>query len=358
MGMPDPTLPVESNPPDLDTRARAVLKLLIEHYIRDGQPVASRTLARELGSNLSPATIRNVMADLEDAGLIRSPHTSAGRVPSVAGYRFFVDSLLESPRIGSDVVETLKSGLEQRPVTLGQWSARTELLSSITHLAAVVTLPWRDRLSWQKIEFIPLSERRILMVLVTDEQEVQNRLIETDLSYSRSFLEQAANFLNDQFQGRTLDEIRQQLVRDLKRTQAGLSEWMQTAMAMAETIVQQTLAPGQEMIVSGESNLLDFDELQDLSRLRELLDTLTRQSDLLRLLDISVRANRIQIYIGSESGYNSLDACSVIVSPYRAGGRTLGVLGVIGPTRIPYDKIIPIVQVSADLIGASLQSSH
>lgn len=357
--MSEPTAPPkDSNLPDLDTRARAVLKLLIEHYIRDGQPVASRTLARDLGNSLSPATIRNVMADLEDAGLIHSPHTSAGRVPSVAGYRFFVDSLLESQIPDSEVVETLKTRLERRPVTMGQWSARTELLSSITHLAAVVTLPGRDLLSWRRIEFIPLSTHRILMVLVTDEQEVQNRLIETDVPYSRSFLEQAANFLNDQYQGRTLEEIRQQLARDLQKTQAGLNEWMQTALTLAETMVHEVLEPDQGVIVSGESNLLDFDELRDLSRLRELLDTLRRQRDLLRLLDMSVRADRIQIYIGSESGYNSLDACSVIVSPYRVGGRTLGVLGVIGPTRIPYDKIIPIVQVSADLIGASLQNAH
>jgi heat-inducible transcriptional repressor len=350
------TNPPGSPLPELDERARAVLKLLIEHYIQDGQPVASRTLARDFGHALSSATIRNVMADLEDAGLIHSPHTSAGRVPTVLGYRFFVDSLIEAPAVGPELIETLKTGFEQKPVTMGQWSAATELLSSITHLAAVVTLPGRDQLSWNRIEFVPLSEHRILVVLLTDDQEVQNRLIETAAPYSRSFLAQAAQFLNEMFVGRNLEAVRQRLVGDLQKTRAGLSDWMKQAMSLAETILAQTLTPTPEVVVSGEVNLMDFDELRDLSRLRDLLDTLARQRDLIRLFDASVRADRVQIYIGSESGYNALSPCSVILSPYRAGGRTLGVLGVIGPTRIPYEKIIPIVQVSADLIGASLQN--
>jgi heat-inducible transcriptional repressor len=342
----------------LNERAQQLLKLLVEHYIRDGQPVGSRTLSRDLGMSLSAATIRNVMADLEELGFVTSPHTSAGRVPTNKGYRFFVDTLLKLEPLEEEKVAAIHSRLAENaedPKALV--AAASQLLSSITRLAGVVTLPRQSHAALSQIEFMPLSDNRVLAILVVNGREVQNRILHLDRYYSPDELRRASNYLNQAFGGKELNELRTHLLNQLKETREHLNQMMLDAIRLA----QQAVTPAgtgsrMEYVMAGETNLMGFAELSNVEKLRRLFEAFTQQRDILHLLDQSLKAEGVQIFIGQESGYTILDDCSIVTAPYTLDQEVVGVLGVIGPTRMAYERVIPIVDITARLLGSALNS--
>ncbi|MGD2082903.1 MAG: heat-inducible transcriptional repressor HrcA [Chromatiales bacterium] len=338
----------------LDDRARFFLKVLVERYIQDGQPVGSRTLARDAGSDLSPATVRNVMADLEELGLVTSPHTSAGRIPTEEGYRFFVDSLITVRPLGDPEIQSLKEQLTKARESGRLAESVSQVLSGVTHMAGVVMLPRRERVAFRQIEFLRLSGTRILAILVTSGGEVLNRIIQTEREFSASELEQSANYLNQTYGGRTLQDMRARLLKEMREVRRRMDGLMAFAVEMGSEVLRDEDALD-DCFISGQTNLMDFNDFSDLRRLRELFDAFTRKHDILYLLDACVRAEGMQIFIGRESGYEHLDRCSLITAPYAVEDEVVGVLGVIGPTRMAYDRIIPIVDVTARLVGAALK---
>lgn len=342
--------------PALNERTQHLLKALVERYIRDGQPVGSRTLARDAGLDLSPATVRNVMADLEELGYLHSPHTSAGRVPTVRGYRFFIDALLHLKPLDERAVENLRRRID-RPVQSDAELARlvSDLLSGATRLAGVVMLPRRKVTTLRHVEFLPLSGNRVLAILVLNTQEVQNRIIQTRRSYDAVELQQAANYLNAQFAGQDIEQVRETLLRDLREARASLDQLMQTVVEMAEQTFE-TEPDGEDCVVAGQTHLMQCADLSDLDKLRQLFEAFNHKRDLLHLFDQCLRAEGVQIFIGEESGFGVLESCSVVTAPYSVAGRALGVVGVIGPTRMAYDRVIPVVDVTARLLAAALVS--
>ncbi len=341
----------------LSERSLYLFKSLVEHFIEDGAPVGSRTLARDSNLNLSPATIRNVMADLEDAGFLLSPHTSAGRVPTVKGYRLFVDILLRVNNLNSAEIEKIAHELvlgNDLPILMQRAST---LLSEITRLAGVVMLPRTEQTKLQHIEFIPLSTNRVLVVLVVNDDEVQNRIINTSKVFSPSELQQATNYLNEIFAGKDLDYMRQTILNELEKTKEQVNQAMQAAIEMAQIALNVNDADKSDdkLLFSGQTNLMDVAELSDIDKLKKLFETFNQRRDILHLLEQSINAEGIQIFIGEESGYDVLDNCSVVTSPYEVDGRVLGVLGVIGPTRMHYERVIPIVDITAKMLGDSLE---
>lgn len=346
----------ESTDNQLSERAQHLLRALVERYIRDGQPVGSRMLSRESGMEVSPATVRNVMADLEDMGFVSSPHTSAGRVPTVKGYRFFVDTLLEVQQLTETEIGRLRHkllGEDDNPAVL--LASTSNLLSAITRMAGVVTLPRRQNLAWRQIEFLPLSDNRVLAILVLNQREVQNRILYLDRNYSADFLRQTANYLNAQFAGCSLIEVRDRLINELRETRVTLNEMMLAAINMAEQVFDAE-ADEDSYVMAGETNLMGFAELSEVERLRKLFEAFNEKRDILHLLDQCISADGVQIFIGEESGYSILDDLSVVTAPYGVDDRVVGVLGVIGPTRMAYDRVIPIVDITAKLLGAALNS--
>ncbi len=342
------------NHPNLNERTQHLLKVLVERYIRDGQPVGSRTLARDAGLDLSPATIRNVMADLEDLGYLQSPHTSAGRVPTARGYRLFIDALLNVPPLDHREVEILRRRIDQ-PVQNSAELARTvsDLLSGVTRLAGIVMVPRRNVVTLRHVEFLPLSENRVLVVLVLNAQEVQNRIIQTRRPYSAVELNQAAQYLNGQFAGKGIQQVRETLLRDLRETRDNLDRLMQTVVEMAEQTFENDPV-GEDYVVAGQTHLMQCADLSDLDTLRQLFEAFNHKSDLLHLFDQCLHADGVQIFIGEEAGSSVLQGCSVVTAPYTVEGQVLGVLGVIGPTRMAYDRVIPVVEVTARLLAAAL----
>lgn len=337
----------------LNERSLQLLKALVERYIQDGQPVGSRVLSKDATINLSPATIRNVMSDLEDMGLIHSPHTSAGRVPTVTGYRLFVDSLLTVKPLESADLSFLHQGLNQREESTDVISAASRLLSDLTKMAGVVTLPKRDVVVLRHIEFLPLSNGRVLVIFVTNEQEVHNKIIYTTKLFNPAELQQAANFLNSIYSGRSLTSIREALVKELEDDQIKVSRSMLDAIKMA----QLAFEPNKEkddFVLTGETNLMGFSELSDMEHLKKLFEAFGQKRTVIHLLDQCMRAEGVQIFIGEESGYQAFDHCSLVTSAYSVDDQIVGVLGVIGPTRMAYEKIIPFVDVTAKLLGAAL----
>lgn len=349
---------IDATEEGLSERAQQLLKLLVEHYIRDGQPVGSRTLSRDLNLKLSAATIRNVMADLEELGFVASPHTSAGRVPTDKGYRFFVDTLLKFQPLEDEKVAAIQTRLDEHaddPKALV--AAASQLLSNVTRLAGLVTLPRQSHAALSQIEFVPLSDNRILVVLVMNGREVQNRILQLDRYYSADELRRAANYLNQQFAGKELSAVREHLLNQLKETREHLNQMMMDAIRLAQQAV--TPAAGSERmeyVIAGETNLMGFAELSNVEKLRRLFEAFTQQRDILHLLDQSLKAEGVQIFIGQESGYTILDDCSVVTAPYTVDKEVVGVLGVIGPTRMAYERVIPIVDITAKLLGAALNS--
>jgi heat-inducible transcriptional repressor len=341
-------------PNPLNERAQHLLRVLIERYIRDGEPVGSRTLARDAGMDLSPATIRNVMADLEDLGFVKAPHTSAGRMPTVQGYRFFVDTLLTVQPLDGRELQRLRASFPLDLERTDLVARASDLLSGVTHLAGVVTLPKRKQAALRRIDFLPLSDRRVLVIMVINEREVQNRIIHVDRDYTASEFEAATNYLNEQFGGQDIAAVRARIIADMQRAREDMDRMMQAAVDMAQRVFETDLQEQEGVVVAGQTNLMDFRELREVEKLRHLFEAFTQKREILHLLDKCVDAQGVQIFIGEESGYNVLDECSVVTAPYSVDGRVVGVLGVIGPTRMAYDRVIPIVDTTARLLGAAL----
>ncbi|HAJ93009.1 MAG TPA: heat-inducible transcriptional repressor HrcA [Gammaproteobacteria bacterium] len=341
---------------DLSERAQLMLRALIDRYVLDGQPVGSRTLAREAGLDLSPATVRNVMSDLEALGFVCSPHTSAGRVPTVQGYRFFVDTLLQVQPLDERAIANMRLELllDQTPKDLVE--SASGLLSGITQLAGVVTLPRQEHALFKRVEFLGLTGKRVLAILVTGEDEVQNRILSTEKQHSAAELQQASNYLNELFAGKDLSAVRATLLHEMQETRTHMNSMMVTAMHMADQVLEKN--QDEDYVMAGQTNLMEFQELCDIEKLRKLFDAFNTKRDMLHLLDQCVHSEGIQIFIGDESGYGMLDECSLVTAPYAVDGEILGVLGVIGPTRMAYDRVIPIVDATARLLGAALNQKE
>jgi len=341
---------------DLSERAQLMLRALIDRYVLDGQPVGSRTLAREAGLDLSPATVRNVMSDLEALGFVCSPHTSAGRVPTVQGYRFFVDTLLKVQPLDERAIDNMRLELllDQTPKDLVE--SASGLLSGITQLAGVVTLPRQEHALFKRVEFLGLTGKRVLAILVTGDDEVQNRILSTEKQHSAAELQQASNYLNELFAGKDLLEVRATLLHEMQETRTHMNSMMVTAMHMADQVLEKN--QDEDYVMAGQTNLMEFQELCDIEKLRKLFDAFNTKRDMLHLLDQCVHSEGIQIFIGDESGYGMLDECSLVTAPYAVDGEILGVLGVIGPTRMAYDRVIPIVDATARLLGAALNQKE
>ena len=339
----------------LDARSQILLKTLIERYIADGQPVGSRALSRFSGLELSPATVRNVMSDLEEMGFIASPHTSAGRIPTARGYRFFVDSLLTMQPLESARVRALQGQLvPDQPQRL--INSASHLLSELTQFAGVVVAPRKDAVRIRQFEFISLAENRILLIIVTTAGDVQNRILLTRRAYTPSELNAAATYLNEHFAGLSFDEIRRRVTAELRQLRSDMDELMTATVDAGAEAAEETAT---HYVISGETNLLDVEDLSsNMTRLRELFKLFEQRTGLIQLLDLSNRAEGVQIFIGGESGLAPLDGCSVITAPYEVDGQIVGSLGVIGPTRMAYDRVIPIVDITARLLSNALSSKH
>jgi len=338
-------------------RAQYLLKVLIQRFIRDGQPVGSKTLSRDSGLDLSPATIRNIMADLEELGFVSSPHTSAGKIPTPRGYRLFVDTLVRYKKPNDAELRKLQAQFEKQFDDSDELlRAVSSLLSNITSMAGVVTVPRVQQATLRQIEFLPLSENRVLTILVLNDREVQNRILHIDRSYTATELQRASNYINENYAGTSLMQIRKRLISDLESTRDSMNRAMHDIIAVAQAAMQETM-PKNKFLLAGETNLMDFAELSDLETLRRLFEAFSRKRFMLDLLDRSINAKGVQVFIGEESGFQILDNCSVVSAPYNVDDDTIGVLGVIGPTRMPYDRVVPIVDVTARLLGTALKAT-
>ncbi|MBS3953975.1 MAG: heat-inducible transcriptional repressor HrcA [Methylomicrobium sp.] len=344
---------VEKKGQALNERSLLLLKSLIERYIHDGQPVGSRVLSKDPALNLSPATIRNVMADLEDLGLIHSPHTSAGRVPTVSGYRLFVDSLLTVKPLEISELNLIQSSLVAKNDINQSIGVASKLLSDLTRMTGVVTLPKRELVSLRHIEFLPLSNTRVLVILVTNEQEVHNKIIHTSREFSPSELQQIANYINTVYSGRSLAAVKKAVIEELKVAQERMNQEMLDVVQMAKLALDQD-ENSEDCVISGETNLMGFSELSDIDRLKQLFDAFSQKHSVIHLLDQCLNAEGVQIFIGEESGYQPFNQCSLVTSSYSIDDEVVGVLAVIGPTRMAYEKVIPFVDLTAKLLGAAL----
>lgn len=335
----------------LNERAQLLLKTLIERYIADGQPVGSRTLSRVSNLDLSAASIRNIMSDLEEMGLLASPHTSAGRVPTARGYRVFVDQLITITPPEAAALQQMHNGLHpDSPQRLA--AAASQLLSDLTCFAGVVMMPKRPDMAFRQVEFLRLSEKRILLILVTLDGDVQNHLLLTAKDYTSSELIEAANYLNHHYAGQALDRVVADLQAELGSLQADIANLMNAAIRAGQQALQDD---SQAVVIAGEKRLLGVDDLSsNLSNLRGLFDIFERKTELLHLLENSRQAQGVRLFIGDESGVMPLGECSVITAPYRINSQVVGTLGVIGPTRMAYERVIPIVDITARLVSGAL----
>ncbi|HBF50712.1 MAG TPA: heat-inducible transcriptional repressor HrcA [Massilia sp.] len=336
----------------LEPRAQTLLKALVERYIADGQPVGSRALSKISGLDVSPATIRNIMADLEEMGYVASPHTSAGRVPTPRGYRLFVDTLLTVQQLGEGGVDAERMCLSaHQPQKVIANAA--QMLSSLTQFAGVVQSPRRESV-FQQIEFLRLSEKRILLVIVDPRGDVQNRLLLTDVDYTPAQLVQSANYLNQNFAGLSFDQVRARLTGELRQLREDMAGLMQAAVEAGS----EAMAEGEDMVIAGERNLLSVSDLSsNMSSLRQMFEMFEQKTGLMQLLDVSSRAGGVQIFIGGESKLVPMDEMSVVTAPYEVNGKIVGTLGVIGPTRMAYERVIPIVDITAKLLSNALSHS-
>ena len=340
----------------LDARARQLLRTLIARYIAEGQPIGSRTLAKASGLDVSPATIRNIMSDLEEFGLVAAPHTSAGRVPTSQGYRVFVDSLIEMQPLGEPELDQLRRELPTDVSTPDLLGSATLLLSEMTHFVGVVSVPNREEFPFRHIDFLALDGNRVLVILVFTDGQVQNRVIATQRSYGAGELEQIANYLNAHFCGLRIDEIRVRLLREMQEEGARLNKLLTAAVEVAQAAFQGSA--GSDMLVAGQTNLMGKHDGSDVDRLRELFEAFQRKRDLLQLLERCSHAEGLRLFFGDESGFAALDTYSLVTAPYGVGGRVLGVLGVIGPTRMAYERVIPVVQATAQIISGALKRAQ
>lgn len=338
----------------LDRRSQSLLKTLIENYIADGQPIGSRTLAKRSNLELSPATIRNVMSDLEERGFITSPHTSAGRIPTPLGYRLFIDSLLTvRPLADTDLSEIQGAMQPDQPQRV--ISQASHLLSQLTSFAGVVVAPRRQQPRIRQIEFLSLSEKRILLIIVTENGDVQNRILFTQRNHTPSELVFAANYLNQNCVGLEFNQIRSRVIDELRQLRVDMSDLMAAALDAGNQVMADT---ADHYVISGERNLLGVEDLaSNMTRIRRLFDLFEQKTHLAQLLALSDDAEGVQVFIGNESGIATLDECSVVAAPYEVDGHVVGSIGVIGPTRMAYERVIPIVDITAKLLSSAL-STH
>jgi len=335
-------------------RAKQLLSAIIDNYIEEGTPIGSKKLSTYNRFNLSPATIRNVMSDLEGLGFISSPHTSAGRIPTSKGYRFFIDRLLELQPVDSNEIASIKETVSQTKSSNKDLATNVStILSAITQLAGIVTVPKKHKSTLKEIDFIPLSEQRVLAILIINDSEVENKILQMKRNYSRDELQISANYLNQNYVGRSFEYIKNNLLTKLKETSALANSLMNNIINIADELL--TNQNKDEYVVTGKNKLLDFEELSDINQLKDLFDAFNEQQQLLQLLDKSISTSNIQIFIGQESGYRIFDNCTLITAPYTNEVGSVGVLGVIGPTRIAYQRVIPIVDVTAKLLSQSLK---
>ena len=332
----------------LDDRAKLLLKALVERYIADGQPVGSRTLSKASGFELSPATIRNVMSDLEELGLIASPHTSAGRIPTNRGYRLFVDTMLTVQK-GELLTQRLAPDQPQKVI-----ANAANMLSSLSHYVGVVMAPKRASV-FRHIEFLRLSEKRVLLIMVSPEGDVQNRVIFTEADYSQSQLIEASNYLNAHYAGMAIEQVRLRVKQELVNLQSEIASLMQAAVQMSSEAMSEDEG---DVVISGERNLLSVSDFSsDMGNLRQAFDLFEQKTQLMRLLEVSSQADGVRIFIGGESQFVPMQELSVVSAPYEVDGHIVGTLGVIGPTRMPYERMIQIVDITSKMVGNALSQS-
>jgi len=341
----------------VNERAQQVLKLLVERYIQEGNPVASRTLAEEYALGLSPATIRNILAELEEQGYLDSPHTSAGRVPTELGYRFFVDGLLTVSSFSTVTLEELQKKINPDHEMSQILQSASVLLSGMTQFVGLVALPKRNKIQLRQVEFLPLSGNRVLVILVLNNREVQNRIIYTEKTYTPSELQQAANYLNTHYTGKDLLSARNELIHAIRKDRDNMADLLRAAADVADKAFVHTEQQQNDYIIAGQDCFLQHTKEVDYNTLCSMFNAFTQKQEILNLLDQALQAEGIQIFIGKESGYEVFDQCSIVTTTYAVDGQLLGSLGVIGPTRMPYDKVISAVDVTAKLLSAALNQA-
>ena len=340
----------------LNDRAAILLKRLVASYISDGQPVGSKQLAQDAGLDISSATIRNVMCGLEKDGLVVAPHTSAGRIPTERGLRLFVDSLLEVQPIEEKLVSQLQQQLDPDMEMNDLVNHASQMVSEMTQMAGIVSVPKQTHAKLRHIEFLPLPEKRVLAIMVTNEKDVQNKVLHLDKEYNADELQHAANFLNQQFIGQDVHQIRESLLQDLDRSRQDVDNVMKTVVEVADKALSDDEIVQPEFIVQGETNLVRYNENTDREQLQHLFEIFDRKREMLGLFDRCVHSEGVKIFIGHEAGFEGFGDCSVITAPYSIGDNAVGVLGVIGPARMNYDKVIPVVDITAKILGDALKS--
>lgn len=339
----------------LNERAAILLKQLVASYINDGQPVGSKKLAQDAGLDISSATIRNVMCSLEKKGLVIAPHTSAGRIPTEQGLRLFVDNLLEVQPIEEDIISQLQQMLDPDMEMNELVNHASRMVSEMTQMAGIVTVPKQTNARLRHIEFLPLPEKRILAIMVTNEKDVQNKVLHVEREYSADELQHAANYMNQHFTGQDVHQIREHLLRDLDRTRKDVDSVMKTAVEVADKALSDDRINRPEFIVRGETNLVRYNQNTDRTQLQHLFEIFDRKREMLGLFDRCVQGEGVKIFIGHEAGFEGFGDCSVITAPYSVAGKAVGVLGVIGPARMNYHKVIPVVDITAKLLGDALK---
>ncbi len=341
-------------PEQLNERAAILLKKLVYSYISDGQPVGSKKLADDAELDVSSATIRNVMSTLEKKGLIIAPHTSAGRIPTEQGYRLFVDSLLEVEPLERSMLSKLKQELDPDQNVDELINQASQLVSELTHMAGIITVPKASQATLRHIEFLPLSDQRILAIMVINEREVQNRVLHMEREYGSTELQNAANFLNQHFAGKDIYVVRENLLQELQQARRDVDTIMQTVIDVADATFTAANESQNQYRVQGEANLVRYNEIADRNQLNQLLEVFDHKREVLTLLDRCIQADGVKVFIGEEAGFKGLGDCSVVTAPYTVQGQPVGVLGVIGPTRINYNMVIPVVDMTAKLLGEAL----
>lgn len=354
---PQDTAITLNKPLILNDRAAILLKQLVASYIHDGLPVGSRQLAQDAGLDISSATIRNVMSGLEKNGLVVAPHTSAGRIPTEQGLRLFVDSLLEVQPIEAKLVSQLQQQLDPDKDIDELVSQASQLVSEMTQMAGVVSVPKQNHAILRHIEFLPLPEKRILAIMVTNEKDVHNKVLHLNREYSATELQQAANYLNQQFSGQDINLIRDNLLKDLDRSRQDVDNVMRTAVEVANKALSGDQISKPEFIVQGEKNLVRYNDSNNREQLQHLFEIFDRKREMLGLFDRCVHSEGVKIFIGHEAGFEGFGDCSVITAPYSVAGKPIGVLGVIGPARMNYDHVIPVVDMTARLLSDALKPS-
>jgi heat-inducible transcriptional repressor len=338
----------------LNQRAQQILKILVERYIQDGLPIGSKTLVEAHALGLSSATVRNILAELEESGYLISPHTSSGRIPTELGYRFFVDTLLTLKPLNGVEVNELQSKLYADLNLSNLLQSASIILSSLTKMTGVVTLPRRNRVELRQIEFLKLTTNQVLVILVLNNREVQNRIIYTDRVYTQGELQEVANYLNTHCSGQDLMTARSELLKAIQNDRDTIDNLIQRAIEVMHKAFPMTEQQHNDYIMAGQENVLNYAKDKDFMQLRNIFDAFTQKQEILNLLDHALNAEGIQIFIGKESGHEAFDQCSIVAASYSAEGQMIGTLGVIGPTRMPYDRVISAVDVTAKLLSAAL----